>query len=102
MSCYVRWQWEGHLSSTGACFDTGGTVSSARSRFEVTGESFSGSTDPHAAIASCSFKDKESPEIKGSGYFGHQRFLMGKFVPDFMDTLIRTKNLPAFHVRYLQ
>jgi ADP-ribosylglycohydrolase len=27
----------------------GGTVSSALSRFEVTGESFSGSTDPHSA-----------------------------------------------------
>ena len=71
MSRYVRWWREGHLSSTGACFDIGGTVSSALSRFEVTGESFSGSTDPDAAIASCSFKAKALPEIKGSGYFRH-------------------------------
>jgi ADP-ribosyl-[dinitrogen reductase] hydrolase len=49
MSCYVRWWRQGHLSSTGACFDIGGTVSSALSRFEVTGEPFSGSTDPHSA-----------------------------------------------------
>jgi len=49
MSCYVRWRWEVHLLSTGACFDTGGTVSSELSRFGVTGESFSGSTDPHSA-----------------------------------------------------
>ena len=49
MSRYVRWWRQGHLSSTGACFDIGGTVSSALSRFEVTGEPFSGSTDPHSA-----------------------------------------------------
>ena len=49
VSRYVRWWRQGHLSSTGACFDIGGTVSSALSRFEVTGEPFSGSTDPHSA-----------------------------------------------------
>ena len=27
MSRYVRWRREGHLSSTGTCFDIGGTVS---------------------------------------------------------------------------
>jgi ADP-ribosylglycohydrolase len=49
MSRYLRWWREGHLSSSGACFDIGGTVSSALSRFELTGETFSGSTDPHSA-----------------------------------------------------
>ena len=49
MKRYVRWWRQGHLSSTGGCFDIGGTVRSALSRFETTGEPFSGSTDPHSA-----------------------------------------------------
>jgi ADP-ribosylglycohydrolase len=49
MSRYVRWWREGHLSSTGDCFDIGVTISRALARFEVSGEPFSGSTDPHAA-----------------------------------------------------
>ncbi len=49
MQRYVRWWREGHLSSTGAYIDIGGTISSALSRFEVTGEPFSGSTDPYSA-----------------------------------------------------
>jgi len=49
MSRYVRWWHEGHLSSTGTCFDIGGTVSSALVRFEASGEPFSGSTDPRSA-----------------------------------------------------
>jgi ADP-ribosyl-[dinitrogen reductase] hydrolase len=46
---YVRWRREGHMSSTGECFDIGNTTSDALSRFERTGESHSGSTDPNAA-----------------------------------------------------
>ena len=49
MSRYVRWWREGHLSSTGACFDIGGTVSRALARFEASGEPFSGSRNPHSA-----------------------------------------------------
>ena len=49
MKRYVRWWREGHLSSNGACFDIGGTVRSALSRFEASGEPFSGSTDPQSA-----------------------------------------------------
>lgn len=49
MSRYVRWWRQGHLSSTGTCFDIGGTVSSALVRFEASGEPFSGSTDPRSA-----------------------------------------------------
>ena len=49
MKRYVRWWREGHLSSNGVCFDIGGTVSSALSRFEASGEPFSGSTDPQSA-----------------------------------------------------
>jgi len=46
---YVRWYREGHLSSTGRCFDIGGTVHAAISRFEKTGEAYCGSTDPRSA-----------------------------------------------------
>jgi len=46
---YVRWWREGHLSSTGRCFDIGGTVSKALRRFEQTGDPASGPTDPHSA-----------------------------------------------------
>lgn len=49
MERYLRWYRQGYLSSTGACFDIGGTTSSALHRFERTGEPFSGSTDPQAA-----------------------------------------------------
>jgi len=46
---YVRWYRDGHLSSTGECFDIGTTTASALRRFEATQEPFCGSTDPHAA-----------------------------------------------------
>ncbi len=49
MERYVRWQQEGYLSSTGVCFDIGGTVSDALSRFEETGEPYAGSTHPNSA-----------------------------------------------------
>jgi len=46
---YVRWYRDGHLSSTGECFDIGNATASALHRFEKTGEPFSGSTDPYSA-----------------------------------------------------
>lgn len=46
---YCRWWREGHLSSTGDCFDIGGTVSRALLRFEQTQEPYCGSTDPMSA-----------------------------------------------------
>ncbi len=46
---YVRWWREGYLSSTGDCFDIGGTTRSALSRFQALHEPYPGSTDPHAA-----------------------------------------------------
>ncbi len=49
MRRYLRWYREGHLSSTGRCFDIGNTVRDALVRFEKTGEPFSGSTDPRSA-----------------------------------------------------
>lgn len=45
------WQWyrEGHLSSTGRCFDIGNTVRAALSEFQKTKETYCGSTDPRNA-----------------------------------------------------
>lgn len=49
MNRYIRWYRQGHLSSTGVCFDIGNTVRGALGRFEITGEPYSGSTDPYSA-----------------------------------------------------
>lgn len=46
---YCRWHREGYLSSTGICFDIGGTTRAALERFEQTHEPFCGSTDPRTA-----------------------------------------------------
>jgi ADP-ribosyl-[dinitrogen reductase] hydrolase len=53
MQRYVRWWRHGHLSSTGHCFDIGGTTRDALARFERTGEAHAGSTvRSHAANGS--------------------------------------------------
>ena len=49
MQRYVRWWKEGHLSSTGTCFDIGSTVRRALASFESTGRAYSGLTDPDTA-----------------------------------------------------
>lgn len=49
MQRYVRWYREGHLSSTGRCFDIGNTVSAALHRFERDGNPFAGDTHPRTA-----------------------------------------------------
>jgi ADP-ribosyl-[dinitrogen reductase] hydrolase len=49
MRRYLRWWREGHLSSTGRCFDIGLTVSAALRRYERTGEPFAGPTEPTTA-----------------------------------------------------
>ncbi|HYN87769.1 MAG TPA: ADP-ribosylglycohydrolase family protein, partial [Ardenticatenaceae bacterium] len=46
---YVRWYREGHLSSTGHCFDVGNTVRAALARFERSGEPYAGPADPASA-----------------------------------------------------
>jgi ADP-ribosylglycohydrolase len=46
---YVRWYRQGHLSSTGRCFDIGNTTRSALARFEETGDPYSGPTDSWSA-----------------------------------------------------
>src|SRR6266536_3042132 len=49
MRRYVRWYREGHMSSTGRCFDIGNTTRTALQRFEHTGEPWCGSKDPCTA-----------------------------------------------------
>lgn len=46
---YVRWWRDGHLSSTGRCFDIGVATRAALSRFEHREEAYCGSTDPNSA-----------------------------------------------------
>lgn len=43
---YVRWWRNGHLSSTGVCFDIGNQTRAALEQFERTGEPYPGSSDP--------------------------------------------------------
>lgn len=49
MQRYVRWWREGHLSSTGRCFDIGNTTREALARFSRTGDPLAGSDDPKRA-----------------------------------------------------
>lgn len=49
MRRYVRWFREGHLSSTGRCFDIGNTVRAALDRFQATGDPYAGSMAENTA-----------------------------------------------------
>lgn len=49
MERYVRWWKEGHLSSTGRCFDIGTTTRTALSAFLKTGNPLSGPSDSYSA-----------------------------------------------------
>jgi len=49
MERYVRWWKEGHLSSTGSCFDIGNTTRTALATFMKTGNPFSGPVDAYSA-----------------------------------------------------
>jgi len=49
MERYIRWWREGHLSSTGFCFDIGGTTAQALQNFIRTEDPFAGSTSVRAA-----------------------------------------------------
>jgi len=46
---YWRWRREGHLSSTGTCFDIGFTIRAALDRFEESHQPWCGSTDENTA-----------------------------------------------------
>lgn len=49
MERYWRWYDEGYLSSTGECFDIGGTVAAALHRFRQSGDPMAGSRDANTA-----------------------------------------------------
>jgi ADP-ribosyl-[dinitrogen reductase] hydrolase len=53
MTRYLRWMRAGYLSSNGRCFDVGTTVLRALTRFEQSGEPFSGSINPDSAGNGC-------------------------------------------------
>jgi ADP-ribosyl-[dinitrogen reductase] hydrolase len=53
MRRYLRWRDQGYMSSNGACFDIGGTVSSALARYESTRDPFAGSDHPRSAGNGC-------------------------------------------------
>jgi ADP-ribosyl-[dinitrogen reductase] hydrolase len=50
---YLRWRDQGYMSSNGICFDIGGTVADALSRYEASGDPFAGSDHPRAAGNGC-------------------------------------------------
>ncbi len=49
MERYVRWYRQGHLSSTGKCFDIGNTTGAALHTFERTHQPYCGTSNPSAA-----------------------------------------------------
>jgi ADP-ribosyl-[dinitrogen reductase] hydrolase len=49
MNRYCNWADYGYMSSTGECFDIGGTVARSLRRYRETGDPWSGSTDPRSA-----------------------------------------------------
>lgn len=49
MGRYLNWWQWGYLSSTGECFDIGMTVCDALTRYQETGDPFSGSKNPYTA-----------------------------------------------------
>jgi ADP-ribosylglycohydrolase len=49
MTRYLRWYEDGHLSSTGVCFDIGNTVRAALHKYQETNDPNAGSTDPYSA-----------------------------------------------------
>ncbi|MEG3439446.1 ADP-ribosylglycohydrolase family protein [Pannus brasiliensis CCIBt3594] len=53
MNRYLDWYERGYLASTGSCFDIGNTVRAALGRYRLSGNPFSGSTNPRSAGNGC-------------------------------------------------
>ena len=53
MARYLKWAEDGHLSSTGECFDIGVTVSKALESFKISHNPYSGPQDPETAGNGC-------------------------------------------------
>lgn len=62
MERYCRWRRDGHLSSTGSCFDIGNTIASALGRFES--QRHRHSDQPSDPVAFCGSSD---PRTAGNG-----------------------------------
>jgi ADP-ribosylglycohydrolase len=65
---YSRWRREGHLSSTGSCFDIGTTTARALRRFEQTGEPFPGDTHPTSQANGSLMRLAPAPMFFASDY----------------------------------
>lgn len=70
MARYLNWWQWGYFSSTGACFDIGGTVRAALADFQNSGHPYAGSSDPESAgngslmrLAPVSMFGFRSPEL---------------------------------------
>ena len=46
---YIRWHENGYMSSTGSCFDIGNTIHHALASYKLSGNPYSGNTDPFSA-----------------------------------------------------
>lgn len=68
MERYYRWAEKGYLSSTGTCFDIGGTVAATLRRYRRIGDPYAGSSGPHPA---------------GTGYIMRLAPIPMFFFPDF-------------------
>jgi ADP-ribosyl-[dinitrogen reductase] hydrolase len=53
MDRYLDWMNNGYMSSTGECFDIGGTVLKALESYRENGDPFAGSTNPRSAGNGC-------------------------------------------------
>jgi len=87
---YVRWWRDGHLSSTGRCFDIGDTVRAALVRFERTRDAASGSTDPSTAgngsLMRLASRAGQTPDVDTSS--------RGRANEDINDVMLATSLVP--------
>lgn len=63
---YVRWMREGYLSSTGECFDIGGTTRRSLHRYLFSGNPYAGINDPSSAANGCIMRLAPIPIVYGS------------------------------------
>src|SRR3954454_16577900 len=62
----LRGRDDGYMSSTGRCFDIGGTVSAALARYQGTGDPYAGSSDPWSAGNGSIMRLPPPPPVSGA------------------------------------
>ena len=82
MDRYVRWQRDGHLSSTGACFDIGATTLASLTRYRRTGDPLAGVADPHSAGNGSLMRPRAGPAVLRGGRGTRHRSERGQFAHD--------------------